>query len=119
MRAMPDNPETPATPKKDTDTLFLVLAYIGPLGLIPYLTADGNDYIKWHARQGLTLTGVWIVASVVFNTIARLPGLRWAFATLAPLISLAFIAIVVVAIMKAVAGERWRIPFVADIADKW
>jgi len=41
------------------------------------------------------------------------------FALLAPFLSLAILAIVIVAIIKAINGNRWRIPVVADLADKW
>ena len=102
--------------KSQTDNLLLVLAYLGPLGLIPYLTANDNSYQKWHAKQGLTLTGIWIL---LWITLAIVPVIGWLLLVLMPLVSLAVLALVIVAIVKAIQGECWRMPLIADLADKW
>ncbi len=96
------------------ENIMLVLAYLGPLGLIPYLT-DQSDTIKWHAKQGLTLTGVWLLIVACLS----IPIFGWIFVLLMPFLSLAVLAIVIVAIIKAIGGERWRMPLIADLADKW
>ena len=111
---MNDKNELPAKSDDSSDTLMLILAYLGPLGLIPYLMDQGED-VKWHAKQGLTLTGVWIVIWICFS----IPVFGWLFILLAPFLSLAVLAIVIVAIIRATKGERWRIPLIADLADKW
>lgn len=100
------------------DMIMAILAYFGPLGLIPYLTDQSAD-IKWHAKQGLTLTAVWILLSLATGLLVSIPLLGWLWVLLMPFISLALLAVVIVAIIKAINGERWRIPVIADLADKW
>lgn len=111
---MNENNELPVKGDDRNDTIMLILAYLGPLGLIPYLTEQGED-VKWHAKQGLTLTGVWFLIYLCFS----IPVFGWIFILLAPFLSLAVLAIVIVAIIRATKGERWRIPLIADLADKW
>ena len=118
---MNENNELPAKSDKNDNsdsTIMLILAYLGPLGLIPYLT-DQKEDVKWHAKQGLTLTVAWIVFMVCYGLFISIPVFGWLFALLAPFLSLAILAIVIVAIIKAINGNRWRIPVVADLADKW
>ncbi len=105
--------------KRDSDTLMLVLAYLGILALVPYLTVTDSDYVRWHAKQGLTLTGVWFAAMLVSGILMGIPGLGVLFALLSPFFSLAVVAIFIVGMVKAIQGERWPIPIVADLAEKW
>lgn len=109
----------PGGQNPDNERLMLALAYFGPLGLIPYLTMADNDFVRWHARQGLTLTGVWILAYITIGLLAPIPLLGWMLVLLAPLAGLAVLALVIVAITYALRGQRWRIPLIADLADKW
>jgi uncharacterized membrane protein len=108
-----------AEPRRDEDKLMLVLAYLGPLALIPFLASPDDEEVRWHAKQGLTLTGVWIGVSVVIAILRAIPGIGLVVAILAPFLWLAGVAIVVVAIVNAVRGDRWRIPVIADLADGW
>lgn len=106
-------------PSRDDRKLMLVLAYLGPLALVPYLVAPEDEEVRWHAKQGLTFTGVWIGLSLAIAILGALPGIGVVIAVLAPFIWLALIALVVVAIVNAVRGERFRIPFVADLSEAW
>ena len=108
-----------AEQKRDDDTLMLVLAYLGILALVPYLTVTDSDYVRWHAKQGLTLTGVWFVATLVSGVAMEIPGLGFLFALMMPFFSLTVIVVFIVGMVKAIQGERWPIPFVADLAEKW
>ena len=74
----------PTGQNRDNERLMLVLAYFGPLGLIPYLTMADNDFVRWHARQGLTLTGVWILTYITIGLLAPIPLLGWMLVLLAP-----------------------------------
>ncbi len=114
-----NEPDSPSTGSSSSgDTIMLILAYFGPLALIPYLT-DQNDYVKWHAKQGLTLTGAWIVFSICWSFLVAIPLVGWLLLLLMPFLSLAVLALVIVAIVKAINGERWRMPLIADLAEKW
>lgn len=97
---------------RDQDKIMLVLAYLGILALIPLLTVKDSDYVKWHAKQGLVLG---LGSFVVMSILVMLGPLAFANCLLAP----ATLVLIVLGIMKAMGGVRWRIPLVADIADKF
>lgn len=109
-------------PLTEQDRVLLVLAYLGILSLVPYLTAR-KEFVLWHARQGLLLFGValislfcMILANVVLWQLSWVLGLLF----LILLITMAFgvLALVVACILKAFEGRRWRIPFLGDFVDR-
>jgi uncharacterized membrane protein len=115
-------PERPELPLDDQDRILLVLAYLGILALIPYLTAR-KDFVVWHARQGLLLFGVSLVtlfSMILANVI--LWHFHWVIGLLFLLLLLTsgfgVLALVVACILKAFEGERWRIPFLGDFVER-
>jgi uncharacterized membrane protein len=63
--------QTPTTPTnqtsatEDNDTLMGILSYLGPLVIIPLLTAKDRPFVQYHARQGSVLFGLELVLYVV------------------------------------------------------
>jgi uncharacterized membrane protein len=110
------NPNVQAAPsaRSSEDSLMLVLSYLSLLALIPYFSSKNAD-VRWHAKQGLTLAGVFFV----FRIATWLPLVGWIAAMLYPIVSLLYFVLVVVGIVKALGGDRWRIPLIADVAEKW
>jgi len=98
---------------------MLVLSYLGVLALIPYLVSK-NDDVRWHAKQGLTLAAAFILAHLASGVLSFLPLIGGMLSALYwPVVSLGGFCLIVVCIMKALHGERWRIPVIADLTDKW
>lgn len=109
-------------------TLMLVLSYLGILALIPLLVEKDDREVQWHAKHGLVMTVAAIVLmialQIVFFVIAQLPVVGGIVGALLgcgvfPLLSLAIMAVFIIAMIKAVKGERLVIPFVTEYADKW
>lgn len=99
---------------REQDKIMLLFAYLGVLSLIPLLTVKDSDFVRWHSKNGLTLA---IAALLVIGaTLLILPVLG---CLLAPLEAIGFAVVAVMAISKALRGERWRIPAVTDIAEKF
>jgi fumarate reductase subunit D len=97
---------------RDQDKIMLVLAYLGILALIPLLTVKDSDFVKWHAKQGLVLgLGGGIIATII--------GMIPVIGLISCLLMPAILVLCVMGIIKAMAGQRWRIPLVADLADKF
>ncbi len=97
---------------RDQDKVMLVLAYLSLLSLIPLLTVKDSDYVKWHAKQGLTFS---VAAFIFFTVLGFIPFVNLLVCILGP----ASLVVAIMAIMKALSGVRWRIPVVADLADKF
>jgi fumarate reductase subunit D len=94
---------------REQDKIMLVLAYLGILSLIPLLTVKDSDYVKWHAKQGLVLGIAWFVISIPLAFIPFAPCLAF----------VGGIVLVVMGIKSALEGKRWRMPLLADLADKF
>jgi uncharacterized protein len=105
---------------KEDNKIHLLLSYVGnilgvPLAIIPLVTVKDDEYIKWHAKQALVLYGIVFVASIVSSVLmAVLIGF-----CLLPVVIIGGIVLNLMALMKSLNGERWRIPLVADLADKF
>ena len=109
-----------AQEKRDQDGAMLFLSYFGIFSLIPFLTVKDSDYVRWHAKQGLTFTVVWFVAYIALTIINVLPVIG----TIIGLIGWAVMGIGgfilwIMAMVKAFGGERWKIPVIGDLAEKW
>jgi uncharacterized membrane protein len=105
-------------PRTSEDTVMLVLSYLSLLGLIPYMVSK-NPEVRWHAKQGLTLTAIFLAATVAVWILAALPLIGWIAALARPLLSLLWMVLIVVGIAKALGGERWRMPVISDFTERW
>jgi uncharacterized membrane protein len=97
---------------RDQDKIMLILSYLGILSLIPLLTVKDSDYVKFHAKQGLALA----ICSVAVFLVAWIPIIGQ---ILACVVWLAVVVITIMSIVKAFKPERWRIPVVSSLADKF
>lgn len=91
--------------------LFSVLSYIPILNLIPLLIKRDDDYVHFHAKQGLIILFAWIIIWVI----SMVPFIGWLFGSL---LSLALFIVCIIAIVKVLMGETWEIPVVSKYADK-
>jgi uncharacterized membrane protein len=111
-----------AAPGSDR-TIMVVLSYLWILALIPLLTKKDDREIQWHAKNGIVLLGAEIIVWVVFGMIGfalRNSGvLGCGLGIIECAIPIAFLVIRVMSIVKGVGGQRFRIPVVTDMAEKW
>lgn len=101
-------------------TLMLVLSYLGILALIPLLMKKEDREIQWHAKNGLVLTVAFIVVSIAWSLINNFmpASIGCALSFIGCAIWIGWLALSIMGIMKALKGERFRIPVVSDLADK-
>lgn len=97
------------TPPQQTNTGMAILAYLGILIIIPFLTEAKNDpFVKFHLKQGLAL----IISEIVVSLIYAIPfggiiaSLLWIFN----------IVMVVIGITNAAAGKEKELPILGQIA---
>ena len=117
----PSPPAGGAAPGSDR-TLMVVLSYLWILCLIPLLTKKEDNEVQWHAKNGLSIMIAEIVVWVLF-VIVGIIARRIAFAgcgvgVIQCVVWIAFLAIRVMAIIKGVNGQRFRVPMISDFADK-
>ena len=98
---------------REQDKIQLILAYAPCLlCLIPLLTIKDSPFVQFHAKQGAVLT---IGGSIVLTLISIVPVVGWIIGCLG---GPAMLVVSIIGMIKATKGERWRIPVVADLADK-
>lgn len=97
---------------REQDKIHLVLSYLGILALIPMLTVKDSPFVQYHAKQGVVLN---IGGFVVLTVLGMIPIVGLITCLLGP----ALLVVDVMAIMKALKGERWNLPVVSDLAAKF
>jgi uncharacterized membrane protein len=102
-----------------TRAWLLVLAYLAVLAFIPLLASRDRE-VRWHARNGLLLFVVVLVTGVA-ATIAGifLPAMSCLYAVAMLIVSLMYAGIVILAIVKAIQGQRLMIPGVSSYASRY
>jgi uncharacterized membrane protein len=106
----------------DQDRLLLVFAYLGPLGLFS-LVASRKEFVKWHAKQGVLLSllvgAVWVVMRGLYLLVrAKLWALLGAlFGIAGGMMALGMLLLGFLCIVRALEGERFKVPMVGDLAD--
>lgn len=111
-------PPSAGPPADSNRTVMLILAYLWVLALVPYLAEKHDPEVKWHARHGLVLLAAEVVLWVVLTLISTLPVVGCLIAPLWFVIALAAIVVRILAISKALNGERFLIPGVSQYADQ-
>ena len=98
---------------------MLVLSYLGPLALIPFLTQKDDAEVQWHAKHGLVLFGVFLALQIVAGIIWNLPWMGCAGYFLSGVVGLGYLVVSVLCIIKALDGQRFKIQVLSDYADKF
>jgi uncharacterized membrane protein len=103
--------------------IAVLIAYIFSLlgGLIIYFIEKENKFVKWHAMQAIILgiiqVGSFIVISVLLGMI---PFIGWFFFSwLGWVISVVAWVFGIIALVQAFNGKTYRVPWVANMADKY
>ena len=101
--------------KKDIEDgkLMGILSYIGILCLIPYLTEKENEFVKYHAKQGLNLFLIEVICSAGLSIIG---GMLWLLIGLIALLSscvgLLALALSIMGIVNVCNGEAKELPII-------
>jgi len=95
-------------------------------GIIFYILEKHDSFVRFYAMQSIIFGCAWflfnIVSAVVHAVFGAIPGiggiLVFFWAIIAALVHLAFLVIMIIAIVKAFMGVRWDIPYIGPIARK-
>lgn len=106
---MPDKKKTPITRDKDVEKnkAIAALSYIWILFLVPMLAKRRSKFCQFHAKQGLVLFIVEVIAGLIF----------W-IPYIGQLIMLVLVIVAIIGIIKALNGEWWKIPYIYSWSKK-
>ncbi|OGY46710.1 MAG: hypothetical protein A2744_01450 [Candidatus Buchananbacteria bacterium RIFCSPHIGHO2_01_FULL_44_11] len=96
--------KTVSTAPSQEEKMWAAVGYLWILSLVVLASRKKNDYIRFHANQGVFL----FVASIVF----MLTG------PFIIILNLIVGVAAVVGIIKAIQGEKWELPAVGGLAQK-
>ena len=112
---VPPPPAAPPVPGQRNPGM-LILSYLGLLALIPLITEKNNREVQWHARNGLVFTAAFVVLWVAASILGSVTFVFW---FLHPVLWLVWLIVAILAIAKAVQGQRLVIPGLSEYADKF
>lgn len=122
----PYNPAPPPPPagggSSSDRTVMLVLSYLGLLALFPLLTEKEDREVQWHAKHGLVLFAAVVAVAILLNILAWvLPSDITCLFGCIPwfVLSIGYLVVTILAIAKALKGERFIIPGLSDFANKF
>ena len=109
----------PSGPPGGDKSLMLVLSYLGLLAIIPLLV-EKDEEVQWHSKNGIVLFLAVIAVCIIATILGFVPFLGAILGCLMiPLTTIGYLALIVVGIMKALKGEKLRLPVIADLVDQW
>ena len=100
------------TSKKDQKNIIAVISYIGFLCLIPILMKEKDEFVKFHAKQGLVL----FIAEIATMLIAWIPILGWLVGFVAWII---WLVLSIIGIINVVNGKQVPLPIIGKFAGKF
>lgn len=112
----PPPPGLPLAPSGQRNIAMLVLSYLGLLALIPLVVVKDDREVQWHAKHGLVLTVAFIALSLAASVMTFLSGF---FFFLNPLVYLGWLVVSILAMLKAINGQRLLIPGISEYADRF
>lgn len=95
--------------KGNNTTVMGVLAYIGPLVIIPFLMEKKDEFVKFHTKQGIVLFGLELVIMV-------LGSMMYLF-MLGTLFNLATLVLSIIGIVNVVQGQKKELPVIGSLAN--
>jgi uncharacterized membrane protein len=118
---------SPAAAGGMTDNVAGLLCYILGFitGIIFLVVAPYNQskFVRFHAFQSIFLSVVWVVLNVIQSILLSVAvsisfGLLGLIGMLWTILWLGFLAVVVLLMVKAYQGQRFKLPIIGDFADK-
>ena len=117
------NPSTTGLPS-NVAAAIACIPLIG--GIIFYVLEKRDSFVRFYAMQSIIFGCAWflfnIVSAVVHAVFSAIPGiggiLVFFWALIAALVHLAFLVVMIIAIVKAFTNVRWDIPYIGPIARK-
>ena len=103
---MPQGPNN----QKDIEEnkVLAALSYVWILFLIPLLLKRNSKFAQFHAKQGLVL----FIGEIIAVFVGWFPVIGWLF-------WLIVIIFAIIGFVQALTGKYYRLPIVADLADKF
>ncbi len=98
--------------EKAQKNILAVISYIGFLCLVPILMKEKDEFVKFHAKQGLVLFACEVVTWIVFSIILYI----W---LLVNLFLILWVVLSIIGIMNVLNNRKKEIPLVGKFAGRF
>jgi uncharacterized membrane protein len=106
--------------ERERSQAMLILAYLPLLGFIPLLSRKASREVRWHAKNGLLFFGAVVVIGIVATLAGILiPALSCLYGIVMFLVAVAYTIVVILAIIKALQGERVIVPGISRYVERF
>jgi uncharacterized membrane protein len=106
--------------ERENSPTLLILAYLPLLGFIPLIARKAGREVRWHAKNGLLLFGVVVVIAILATLVGILvPPLSCLYGIVMVFVAVAYVIVVVLAIVKALQGERVIVPGISRYVERF
>jgi len=93
-------------------------------GIIFYVLEKRDSFVRFYAMQSIIFGGAWVMFSIIYQIVlaifASIPAIGGLFVVLLGLIwalvTIGFLVIFIIAVIKAFSGVRWDIPYIGPMA---
>lgn len=117
---MSNSPQYPTTPPQSaqaglSDNAAGALAYVTIIPAIIFLLVEPynrSSYVRFHSWQCIFLS---IAAFAVHTVLTFIPVVGW---IILPFVSLGFLIVWIIVLIKAIKGERYKLPLIGEYAAK-
>jgi uncharacterized membrane protein len=119
--------EENATPASTglSDNAAGAIAYLTIIPAIIFLLVEPynkNSFVRFHSFQCLFLCGAAIVVDIAFGILFAILTMIFPLAFLGlflwPIVNLFWLAVVILCIVNAYQGKRFKLPFIGGLAEK-
>jgi uncharacterized membrane protein len=121
---MADSNATPATSGL-SDNAAGAIAYLTVIPAIIFLLIEPfnkNSFVKFHSLQCIFLCLTAIVVDIAFGILLAIVGMMFPLAFLGvflwPLLALFWLGVVILCIVNAYQGKRFKLPIIGPFAEK-
>ena len=116
-------PPTSGGQKMDEGKVMGILSYLSILCLIPLFTKKDDDFVYFHAKQGLVLFGLEIVVYVISRIIVGVLigsivgwGMLSIWSLIFNLINLGLLVLSILGIINVVQNKKKELPLIGKFA---
>ena len=122
---MADEPNTIAANSGLSDNAAGAIAYLTVIPAIVFLVVEPfnkKSFVRFHSFQCIFLCVAAIVLAIAFGILLAIVTMMMPLAFfgvfLWPLVNLFWLAVIVICIVNAYQGKRFKLPIIGDLADK-
>lgn len=98
--------------KKEKVNPIAILSYLGILVLIPLLVEKKDEFVKFHARQGLVL----FIGEIATMFVSWIPIIGW---FLGFLVGILWLVLSIIGIINVLNGKKTLLPVIGQFADRF